>query len=160
MARKHRLDDALIGINNAYDVKEEEEELVELAGVDHTKIGKQLNQVADGCSAYFEHVSKTVDHTQNTYLKNIIVKVQSLKNIFLLRQKDEYTALKLSAFDVLDAARDVQLKVESAQYRIKGEPAKINRYIGKKPMWYYQHRFAKNLPNNCEYDRKIVAEHI
>ena len=68
--------------------------------------------------------------------------------------------MKLSAFDVLDAARDVQLKVESAQYRIQGEPAKINRYIQKKPMWYYQHKFAQRIPNNCEYDKKIVQEHV
>jgi hypothetical protein len=58
--------------------------------------------------------------------------------------------LKIGLFEVLDAAKDVQLKVESAQYIIQNNAKKINRYIGKKSNWYYQHKYAVKTATNCE----------
>lgn len=67
----------------------------------------------------------------------------------VLHFKDDYSALKIKLFDVLDSARDVHLKVESAQYRLEGNPFKINRYIGKRANWYYQHKYSIRTASNC-----------
>jgi hypothetical protein len=143
LQRKHRLDNALTGINKYFgDDKKEEEELVELAGATDAQLGEQFNEISDGCSNYFEGVSVNVDTVQNGIVSSMIEKIQSIKNILLLRNKEDYTATKLGFMDVLDKARDVQLKVESAQYRLEGNPHKINRYIGKKANWYYQHKYS------------------
>jgi hypothetical protein len=64
--------------------------------------------------------------------------------------------LKIQLFAVLDAARDVQLKIESAQYRLQSGTHKINRYIGKKANWYYQHKYAAKTTVNCESDKVEV----
>jgi hypothetical protein len=79
-----------------------------------------------------------------------------MKNVLLLEDKDAFTNIKLKLFEVLDAARDVQLKIESAQYRISGNPKKINRFIGKRALWYYQHKYSTRTGQNCEDDKKIV----
>jgi len=78
----------------------------------------------------------------------------------VLHFKDDYSALKIKLFDVLDSARDVHLKVESAQYRLEGNPNKINRYIGKRANWYYQHKYSIRTATNCEMDKKVVEEHV
>jgi hypothetical protein len=64
--------------------------------------------------------------------------------------------LKISLFEVLDAAKDVQLHVSSAQYRIGNNAKKINRYIGKKQNWYYEHKYAVKAVKACDEDREIV----
>lgn len=158
LQRKHRLDNALTGINKYFgdDKKEEDEELVELAGVTDAQLGEQFNQISDGCSNHFEAVSVNVDTVQNGIVTAMIEKIQSIKNVLLLRNKEDYTATKLGFMDVLDKARDVQLKVESAQYRLESNPHKINRYIGKKANWYYQHKYSTRTTTNCRDDAKIV----
>jgi hypothetical protein len=64
--------------------------------------------------------------------------------------------LKIQLFSVIDAARDVQLKLESAQYRLQNNAHKINRYIGKKAVWYYQHKYAIKTAGYCLDDKKEV----
>jgi len=68
--------------------------------------------------------------------------------------------LKIQLFNVLDSARDVQLKVESAQYRLESNAKKINRYIGKKANWYYQHKYSLRTGSNCEMDKAEVAKDL
>jgi len=117
--RKHRLDNVLTNINKYMNFKEEEEEeVVELAGRTHAQLGESFNQISDSCSNYFNTVSEDVARVQNGYISKVIGMVQEVKNILLLKDKDAYSNLKIQLFSVLDAARDVQLKVESAQYRI------------------------------------------
>jgi hypothetical protein len=70
----------------------------------------------------------------------------------LLHNKDKYSDLKIKLFSILDAARDVGLKIDSAQYRLASNPTKINRYIGKKANWYYQHKYAIKTAHNCAMD--------
>jgi len=70
-----------------------------------------------------------------------------------LKNQPHFTDTKLALFDVLDAARDVQLKVESAQYRIENTVGKINRYIGKRPIWMWNNKYAAQAVTNCENDR-------
>jgi hypothetical protein len=73
-----------------------------------------------------------------------------------MNDREGYTNLKISLFSVLDAARDLGLHVESAQYRIGNGAKKINRYIGKKANWYYQHKYANKNVANCEMDKKTI----
>lgn len=68
--------------------------------------------------------------------------------------------MKIGLFSVLDAAKDVQLKVESAQYIIQNNAKKINRYIGKKSNWYYQHKYAIKTATNCEEFKGEVGEKL
>lgn len=63
-------------------------------------------------------------------------------------------------FNVLDAAYDVYLKVNSAQYRLQSNAYKINRYIGKRANWYYQHKYSLRTQQNCEMDKGIIAQHV
>lgn len=90
----------------------------------------------------------------------MIKEITSKKNVLLLNDKDGFSNLKIQLFNVLDAARDVQLKIESAQYRLAGNPHKINRFIGKKANWYYQHKYAVRTADNCEMDKKTVEGEI
>jgi len=110
------LAEALSGINKDFGdaPAKKEEELVELAGVTDAALGEQFNKINDGCSNYFEAVSKDIATVQNGYIQKVIGYVQSVKDILLLRNKDGYSNLKIQLFDVLDAARDVGLKIESA----------------------------------------------
>jgi len=84
--------------------------------------------------------------------------LKSAKNIFLLNDKDGFSNLKIQLFNILDAARDVLLSVESAQYRLGGNPHKINRYISKRADWYYQHKYSVRTATNCAADKKTVEE--
>lgn len=155
----HRLAEALSGINKDFGdaPAKKEEELVELADVTDAALGEQFNKINDGCSNYFEAVSKDIATVQNGYIQKVIGYVQSVKDILLLRNKDGYSNLKIQLFDVLDAARDVGLKIESAQYRLASNPKKINRFIGKKANWYYQHKYSLKTPLNCRRDKDLVA---
>jgi len=108
--------------------------------------------ISDECSDYFENVSKDVQRVQNGYISNMIKEVTSMKNVLLMKDKNGFSNLKIQLFNVLDAARDVQLKIESAQYRIASNPHKINRFIGKKANWYYQHKYATRTGQNCVAD--------
>ena len=90
----------------------------------------------------------------------MIKELTSMKNVLLLKDKDGFSNIKVQLFNVLDAARDVQLKIESAQYRLAGNPHKINRFIGKKANWYYQHKYAVRTADNCEMDKKTVDGEI
>lgn len=101
-----------------------------------------------------------IDKVQNGFLVKVINGIMSMKNVLLLEDKDSFTNLKLKLFEVLDAARDVQLKIESAQYRLAGNPKKINRFISKKAFWYYQHKYSTRTGENCEEDKKTVATHM
>jgi len=67
--------------------------------------------------------------------------------------------LKIQLFNVLDAARDVGLKIESSQLRLSSNATKINKFISKKALWYYQEKFTKNTTKNCRTDRGIVEEY-
>jgi len=156
LQRKHRLDAALIGINKYFGDDKKEEEMIELAAVTDNQLGVMFNKMSDSCSDWFEGVSSEIDRVQNGYVTQIIEKIQNIKDLLLLNAKDQYSDAKISLFAVLDAARDVQLKVESAQYRIGSNTHKINRYIGKKANWYYQHKYSTRTVTNCRDDRKIV----
>jgi hypothetical protein len=68
--------------------------------------------------------------------------------------------MKVQLFAVLDAAKDVQLKIESAQYRLSNNAGKINRYIGKKALWTYQHKYGARTGSNCEEDRAVVEGEV
>jgi hypothetical protein len=116
----------------------------------------KFNDISDRCSAYFEGVSADVEAAEQGYITTIIELVQSAKKTLLLRDKDGYSNLKISLFEVLDAAKDVQLHVSSAQYRIGNNAKKINRYIGKKQNWYYEHKYAVKAVKACDEDREIV----
>jgi len=157
--RKHRLDAALTGIDKYFGASKEEEEVVELA-TSNNMLGMQFNMISDQCSDYFETVSKDVARIQNGYISKVIQLVQSVKTTLLLKDKDGYSNLKIQLFNVLDAARDVQLKIESAQYRIQSNAHKINRYIGKKANWYYQHKYAVRTATNCEMDKGLVGKDL
>jgi hypothetical protein len=158
--RKHNLDNALTGINK-YFGDSEEEEVVELADAStDAELGEQFNKISDECSNYFEGVSSDIARVQNGYIAKVIKLVQSVKTTLLLKNKDAYSDLKIQLFNVLDSARDVQLKVESAQYRLASNPKKINRYIGKKANWYYQHKYSLRTGSNCEMDKGEVAKDL
>jgi len=159
--RKHRLDNVLTNINKYMNFKEEEEEeVVELAGRTHAQLGESFNQISDSCSNYFNTVSEDVARVQNGYISKVIGMVQEVKNILLLKDKDAYSNLKIQLFSVLDAARDVQLHVESAQYRIGSNAHKINRYIGKRANWYYQEKYSLRTGSNCMMDKKTVEADV
>ena len=151
--RKSTLDNTLTGFNKYFG--EEEEELVELGSM--ADLGTQFNKLNDACSTYFNDVSKFVYDLQMGYIKTVVTQVyQRGKNILILADKTDFTEMKVHLFDVLDAAKDVQLKVESAQYRLANNSGKINRYISKRPVWAYQHKYASKSINQCEEDRAIV----
>jgi hypothetical protein len=59
-----------------------------------------------------------------------------------MKNKDGFSDLKIKYFEVLDAARDVQLRIESVQHELEGNGSKINRYIGKRANWMYHHKYA------------------
>lgn len=67
--------------------------------------------------------------------------------------------MKIQLFRVLDAARDVGLKIESSQTRLAKTPNKINKFISKRALWYYQEKYTKNSIDSCRTDRGIVEEH-
>lgn len=77
-----------------------------------------------------------------------------------MREKDGYSDLKVQLFEVLDAAKDVQLHASSAQYRQQNHVKKINRYIGKKENWYYQHKYAVKAVDSCDEDRQVLQEDL
>lgn len=155
--RKHRLDNVLTGINKYFGEDKEEEELIELVNADQD-LGLTFNQISDSCSAYFEGVSSDIDRIQTGYIQNMINHLKSAKNTFLLKDKDGFSNIKIQLFNVLDAARDVLLAIESAQYRLGGNPHKINRYIGKRADWYYQHKYSVRTATNCASDKKTVED--
>jgi len=137
----------------------EEEELVELVNADQD-LGLSFNKISDSCSAYFEGVSADIDRIQTGYIQNMINHLKAAKNTFLLKDKDGFSNVKIQLFNVLDAARDVLYKIESAQYRLGGNTHKINRYIGKRADWYYQHKYSVNTAINCASDKKLVEEDL
>jgi hypothetical protein len=116
--------------------------------------------VSNDCSDYFDSVSQDVYRIQNGYITTIINLVQKVKNTLLLKNKDGYSGLKIQLFTVLDKARDVQLKIESAQYRLQNNANKINRFIGRKAIWYYQHKYAVKSGAYCLDDKKIIDEEL
>jgi hypothetical protein len=154
--RKHKLEAALSGIKKYFG--DELEEIVELAAKTDAEFGVEFNKISDNCSAYFEDVSSMVDRVQNGFIVKVINGLVSMKNVLLLEDKDSFTNLKLQLFNVLDNARDVQLAIESAQYRLSNNPSKINRYLGKRQNWYYQHKYSLKTGTNCETDKKAVEE--
>jgi hypothetical protein len=153
--RKHALDAALAGINK-YFGDSKEEEIVELTATTDNDLGIKFNKVSDACSTWFDNVSADILRIQEGYITKVINLVQSQKTTLLLKNKEGYSNLKIQLFAVLDAAKDVQLKIESAQYRIENNAGKINRYIGKKPNWYYQHKYALRSAGSCEEDKALV----
>ena len=52
------------------------------------------------------------------------------------------------------------MKIESAQYRLMTNPTKINRYIGKRAMWYYQEKYSTKTGQNCAADRDVVDSEL
>ena len=112
---KHRLDNALSGINKYFG--EELEDVIELSSKDNT-LGVRYNEISEKCSAYFDSVGQMVEDVQNGYINTVIENVQKWKNLFLLQNKDQYSDLKVKLMSVLDAARDVGLKIDSAQHRL------------------------------------------
>lgn len=157
--RKQNLDNALTGINKYFG--EEEEELVQLNGaVTDATVGAAFNKMSDDCSNYFNAVGEGVQAIQNGYIQTVINKVNSIKTPLLLKQQREFSALKIQMFAVLDAAYDVYLKIGSAQYRLQSNAYKINRYIGKRANWYYQHKYSLRTQQNCEMDKGIIAQHV
>ena len=70
--------------------------------------------------------------------------------------KDAFSDIKVKLFSVLDAIRDIQLKIESAQYRLNGLAPMINRYISRRPKWYYQDKYSVRGTRNCARDHAIV----
>lgn len=71
----------------------------------------EFKVVAEGCSNYFEAVSSEVNTITSGYVDLIIKKITSAKDVLLLKNKDNYTNLKIQLFNVLDTATDVQLEV-------------------------------------------------
>lgn len=152
---KHRLDAALSGINKYFG--EELEGLTQLAEMSNEQLGNEYNTLSDNCSAYFEDISAFVARVQNGFINNVIETIQKSKNLLLLHNKDAFSDLKIELMSILDAARDVQLNIESAQYRLGNQPHKINRYIGKKALWYYHLKYAAKGIDNCNKDKAEVA---
>lgn len=68
--RKHRLDEALTGINKFFG--EEEEEVVELSEVTDNQVGQEFNKVSDDCSNYFNQVSVDIQRIQDGYITKVI----------------------------------------------------------------------------------------
>jgi len=153
---KHKLEAALTGIESI--MVDEEEELVELSEHSRDELAHRFNKISDECSNYFNQVGSDIDHTQNTYIAAVINQIQSVKKILLLRNKQAYSDLKIQLFNVLDAARDVGLKIESSQHRVASNVTKINKFISKKGLWYYQEKYTKNTTKSCRIDRAIVEE--
>lgn len=77
-----------------------------------------------------------------------------------MNERNGYAAAKNKAFEVLDAARDIHLAVESAQHRVKTNIGKIDTYVSKRPMWKYQHKYATKLTQSCMYDKDQFAERL
>jgi hypothetical protein len=153
------LDNALTGINKYFG--EEEEELVQLNGaVTDASVGAAFNKMSDDCSNHFNDVAEGVQAIQNGYIQTVINKVNTIKTPLLLKEQQKFSALKIQMFNVLDAAYDVYLKVNSAQYRLQSNAYKINRYIGKRANWYYQHKYSLRTQQNCEMDKGIIAQHV
>lgn len=82
-AVKRKLEAALTGIESIMN-DQEEEELVNLEGQSRDELAHQFNKINDNCSAYFNQVGEDIDHTQNTYVADVIHQIQSVKNILLL----------------------------------------------------------------------------
>jgi hypothetical protein len=133
IARKRAMDRALVGLHDPA----EEEEVVELAAKDDA-LFETYDEIAQACIGYWEQVGKTVDEIQNGWFKDSIseaIAAGEIKNILLMNERNGYAAAKNKAFEVLDAARDIHLAVESAQHRVNTNIGKIDRYVTKRPMW-------------------------
>lgn len=68
--------------------------------------------------------------------------------------------MKNKLFDILDTARDLQNDAESAQYRLQANVKKMRRYLDKRAMWKYQHKYSVATPTNCLTDRKTVEDRL
>lgn len=122
----------------------------------HVQIGKSFNKITDTCTQHFENVSKNIDIVQNRYISRVIDALMASKNDLLMADKDAFSDVKVKLFDVLDAIRDIQIKVESAQYRLKDLAPRINRYISRRPLWYYQDKYSYKGTRDCGRDSAIV----
>lgn len=97
-----------------------------------------------------------VDGVTTGYINQSIKALTDQKDFLLMLNKDTFSDLKIQLFSVLDAARDVGLKSESSLYRLGNNAKKINRYIGKRANWYYQHKYAVKSAQSCEGDKTVV----
>jgi phage host-nuclease inhibitor protein Gam len=156
--RKHAMERALTGLELDLGDKKEEE-IVELDATDNA-LSKDFYGITNGCSNYFEATSAAVDAVQNAEFRNSIHALGKVKNTLLLNARESYGAVKNGLFDVLDAARDVQNDVESAQYRIETNAKKMRKYLDKRAMWKYQLKYSLNTAKNCVMDRKIVGDRV
>lgn len=146
--RKHAMDAALIGLNAGG------AELVELADGDDSKISADGWNVASRCASFFENASETVAEVQNGWFSdsiNDILGAGAVKDRILMNARHEYGNAKDKAFNVLDDARDIQLAIESAQYRLNRNADKMETYL-KKPLWKYQHKYSQRITRDCVRD--------
>jgi hypothetical protein len=145
------MDRALAGLHDG-----SEEEVVELAAEDVT-LFKTYDEIAQACIGYYEHVGATVNKVQNGWFKSSVseaIAKGDVKDLLLMTERNGYGEAKNKAFEVLDAARDIQFAVESAQNRALTNIGKIDRYVSKKPMWKYQHKYATKLTESCRHDKQ------
>jgi hypothetical protein len=146
--RKHAMDAALIGLNAGG------AELVELAETADITIATEGWKVARECAQFFEGASKTVADVQNGWFADSIhdmLGAGDVKDRILLNARPEYGNAKDMAFNVLDDARDIQLALESAQYRLNRNADKMENYL-KKPLWKYQHKYSQRITRDCVRD--------
>ena len=170
IARKHRLDDALIGLRKDMGetapaappaVKQMmEEELVELSEFNDMTISKTFYGLHDACSQWFDNMGEGVATLQNEYVLEAIKQVDSIKSTLMTNDREGYGAVKDILFTLLDTAKDIQMSTETAQQAFSRNTGKIARYIGKRPVWTYQHKYSLRTTGDCIHYAEITMKHF
>lgn len=71
------------------------------------------------------------------------------KRSLLLHSRNAFGEVKDELFNILDAIRDVYLGVESGEARIASRMKMMRRYLDKRAVWKYQHKYSTKTTRAC-----------
>jgi len=97
---------------------------------------------------------------QNEYVLEAIKQVDSIKSTLMTNDREGYAAVKDILFTILDTAKDIQMSTETAQQAFSRNTGKIARYIGKRPVWTYQHKYSLRTTGDCIHYSEITMGHF